>query len=253
MYRLPLLILTLLLAVNFSSSPAANTPEGLLLKAEDLYQQQQFEKALETYHQVLETNAPKGPIYYNLGNVYYQLSKLGQAVRYYEKAHRLMPGDTRITRNLAVARQQVKEPIPQRPLPFWQRWWQAAIDLLGASGLFLLGVLAYLPAVGLTGYRVWSGGSLEMLRHLRNFLLGAALLGCSAGLTASWQQANSSQAVIIAPDTQLYQDPSTSSTAIRSVAEGITVEVLEDLSEWQQVQLPNGAVGWISKNQTGGI
>jgi len=66
-----------------------------------------FEKALElylTYYNDLKSqNKMNGMLCYNIGNCYFNLKQIGQAVYYYKSGLKVLPGNEMITENLTIA------------------------------------------------------------------------------------------------------------------------------------------------------
>lgn len=244
----------LLLTGAALASARSSADDDLLNEGARLYQEQQFEAALDIYREALSTDATSGPLLYNVGNAYFRTGQIGEAIRYYEKAARKIPDHPKVQHNLHIARQNIDQPIPSIPPPFWQRWWHQLVRLLGARGLFLVGLGAYIPAVGLIGYRIWRGHRLSRLWKLTTvFLLTVSAAGIGSGLFASWQKSTHERAVVISPEAVLYGDPAANSTVTRSIPEGTVVYVNEELPEWQHIRLPNGAAGWVEATRLGDI
>ena len=67
-------------------------------KADSAYLQDNYTEAEKLYNQIIATEGSSADIYYNLGNTYYRLGKLGRAILNYERALRLDPAheDARI-------------------------------------------------------------------------------------------------------------------------------------------------------------
>jgi len=105
-----------------------------------LYQQGQYEQAVEKYQLVLQAGFESGELYFNLGNVYYKLNQLGLARLYYERAAILLKNDEALTDNLALLNQRLIDKIPVPPQFFLLNWWDALL------GIFNIHLLTWLTA-----------------------------------------------------------------------------------------------------------
>ena len=101
----------------------AQTPQILFDKANSLYQQQEFDKAIEFYQEILSQGYESAEIHYNLGNCYYRLNNLGRAILSYEKALLLEPNDSDIQYNLDLANLRVIDRVSLPPRFFLFEWW----------------------------------------------------------------------------------------------------------------------------------
>ena len=141
--------LFLLLGSLVLQGGAAAQPDRLdrsFERATAAYRQGQYARAVERYRGILDSGYASGALYYNLGNAYVRLDRLGPAIRYYEKARRLWPDDPRLRHNLEQARRRAgvyPERLGQGPP-------QTLADLVrGGSPLALFGVGGLLFGVGL--------------------------------------------------------------------------------------------------------
>lgn len=88
------------------------------------YKQGQYARAADVYREILDTGHTNVALYYNLGNAYVRLDRLGQAIRYYEKARALRPNAPRLQHNLEQARRQAgvyPGRLPRAASPHWSR------------------------------------------------------------------------------------------------------------------------------------
>ena len=86
-------------------SQSQSTLEASYRSADALYQDGQYQQAVEKYEQIA-SSIQNGAVYYNLGNAYFRLGNRGKAILNYERAKRLMPRDKDTNFNLKVAKTQ---------------------------------------------------------------------------------------------------------------------------------------------------
>ncbi|MBT8264093.1 MAG: tetratricopeptide repeat protein, partial [Muriicola sp.] len=98
--------------ISFLTSAQNN---ALFENATTAYNKGNYEAAIQNYLEILENGEHSAILYYNLGNAYYKLNKIGPSIYYYEKALLLDPNDTEIKQNLAFAQNMTIDAI--EPLP----------------------------------------------------------------------------------------------------------------------------------------
>ena len=65
--------------------------DSLFLEANKLYQQGQYEPALERYNAVILSGSESADLYYNMGNAAFRANSIGHSILYYEKALKIEP------------------------------------------------------------------------------------------------------------------------------------------------------------------
>ena len=102
----------LLLCINISF---AASEQDLISQGDHFYQIGNFAQASQFYQQVVSGGYESPTLYYNLGNSYYRLGKIGYAILNYERAQKLAPGDEDIAHNLALANSRIVDKIDNIP------------------------------------------------------------------------------------------------------------------------------------------
>lgn len=94
----------------------ANTEKAdvFFKEANLLYQKGEFQAAADLYQQIESLNLESAELYYNLGNCFYKMNQLPQAIYNYEKALKRKPADEKIRNNLEVAYAKTIDAIPQK-------------------------------------------------------------------------------------------------------------------------------------------
>src|SRR5881409_2673820 len=93
------LALSLLLRV----AGVPQSPAGMFAEANRLYQNGDFSGAEILYKRLIEAHIDSGVLYYNLGNACFKQKRLGEAIYYWEKAQRKLPGEGDVEENLEPA------------------------------------------------------------------------------------------------------------------------------------------------------
>ena len=208
-----------------------------------LFREGAHKEAVTSYRNALDAGYANGALYYNMGNAYFRLDEIGQAIRFYEKARRYAPESKELAHNLALARNQATDRFSQLPAPFWRPAWNRLVRALSPTGVFLIGLLCYGLAAGALALRI---------RRVRSPWLGRmtraggvlAILFLTSGFVASYEKTYTARAVMLADATNLTDRPDGSATEL-TLHEGAVVEILKVRAEWSEIRLPNGVQGWV--------
>ncbi len=68
--------------------------EELAIEGNRLYQESDFEGALAAYLRVYDSGFEAGDLNYNIGNAYFKTGDVARSILFYERAAKLMPGDS---------------------------------------------------------------------------------------------------------------------------------------------------------------
>ena len=219
--------------------------EGLFLQGNRLYEAGDYRKALESYAGIAAMGYESGPLYFNMGNCYYKLGEVGQAILHYERAARLIPGDEDLEINLSLARLKVVDQIPELPrfrllvllerLVFyfprnalWILMWSSYAVLASAWILKLL----WHRARRFSGKIIWAGALLVILSSL-----------CLAGQIR--RERESSEAIILAQEARAVSAPGEEGIQVFTLHEGTKVRIQEVSGSWVEALLADGNVGWL--------
>ena len=220
-------------------------------EADSAYVDGNYQKAIAQYSQLLE-QGQSAEIYYNLGNAYYRLDEITQAILAYERALRLSPGDADIRFNLQMARSKTIDKIVPQSEFFAVTWYRSLINQLSADGWAYASLLALALAIVLA--LIYLFASPVWLRKLGFF---GGLLSLVVFLMANlfaWQQKQTlthrGEAIIIQSAVPVKSTPAANGTDLFILHEGTKVAVTDDTMEgWKEIRVPDGNQGWIETAQ----
>lgn len=220
-----------------------------LTQANQAYQSKNFQQAIEQYEVLLRQDYHSKVIYYNLGNSYYRVDKLGLAILNYERALLLDPTDADTKHNLQVARNHLQDKIEPLPEFFLSKWWNQLRSQFSPNGWSVLSLS--LLWLGIAGLSLWLLGKVRMYKKW-GFILGLGLLLLSLigfALANSRKQAiqRSDRAVILQSEILLQSAPDSKSQVVLPLHEGTTIRFLDKIGDWYKVGLENGEQGWLPK------
>lgn len=215
-------------------------------KANALYRQNQFEQAITLYEKIIVQGHTTTEVYYNLGNCFYKRNNTGKAILYYERAQKLSPDDEDIIHNLKLAQLKTVDkltPVPQLAIT---ATWNKFVSLNSSSGW---GVMA-LCLVWLAFFVFAAYLFVAQKKFILAFGVLLLLLSVVSGSLAFSQRSseqNSHDAILLASNATVKSAPDSQATDLFNIHEGIKLQVMDEMGEWQKVRLADGKTGWIEK------
>ena len=241
-------IIALILLLPFSAEARRTQAGPLWEQANEFYAQAMYDSAAFLYEDLLEEGFAGFDLEYNLGNAYFKLGELGQAILHYERAQEYDSRNKDLVHNLELAylRQPDREitPLPEN---VFQRIWKSMVGVFSASkwgfltiAFFWLGVLG----MGLFWFSVdLSYRKLGWFAAITAFVIGAL------SLLLGWGQHNlelsDRHAIIMEPSAVIKSAPSESATNLYILREGFKLRITDETTSWTEVTLADGNVGWI--------
>jgi tetratricopeptide (TPR) repeat protein len=238
------IVLLLLLA---DLCPAAESPVAVFSAGNAHYQSGDFAAAERCYRQLMDRGIDNGVVYYNLGNACFKQKKLGEAIYYWEKARRILPGDAEVRENLQLASLLVVDRIdvPEDPLPIRLTW----------NAVHFFTIAQESRTVLILFFAVNLFFSLYFLTRKRRLAFWAATAGLAVALllllvagSLAWkiyQEGHDREGVIIEQKVDIRSGPGMENITVVTVHEGVMVHVRAESNGWYQIILPNGWTGWI--------
>lgn len=221
--------------------------DSLFLLANKLYQQGNYEPALETYHTIILNGFESADLYYNMGNAAFRSNSIGHAILYYEKALKLNPADEDAMHNLDFVSRYRADSFEGVPELFLRTWIRGFVKLLPEKTWSLLAMVFFL--VILAGLLVYLF-SRQLVVKKSGFVTGLVSLFLfvvtfSSAVSRYREIINPDTGIILSPSVTVRSSPSESGTELFILHEGTKVEVNEKVSGWQNIKVIDGREGWI--------
>lgn len=224
------------------SKDLRNTVTLEFSKANEQYKRGEFAQAAETYEAILGRGVASGAVYFNLGNSYYKIGKLGKALVNYERAQRLLPRDADVHFNQRYAHQKIAGTTPPLSMNFIDRLLLGHINFYSVNEMtaiiFIL-LIAWGGIFNLAFHFQWNRQSRFILLLIILFLVTIF----SAGLIAKIAQ-DTDQAIVIQKAPANFE-PRPESTIHYQMPEGVKVKVLKIENGWAKIQRGDGKLGWV--------
>ena len=224
-------IVATVMAILFVGVTAPSAMSGSGLRAE-----LPISAEIRTQVHQLETHPDHPIILYNIGTLYLQDNRLGEAVWFLERARHRSPRDPDIRKNLDAARHQVNRGGDYPSI---------GQDLMETLRLFSVGevLVAWLLVTLILGITTmaWMYDKLGS-RRLKLAVMIWVGMSIPTGLLV-WDSVCPRAIVIRA--TMLRVSPSSQSPAIMPIAEGIQLNMGTSFNRWTKVTLNSGTIGWV--------
>lgn len=237
------------------SASLSAAPASLEAQAEKLYAEGMYHEALQAY-QKLSKQGESAELFYNLGNCYFRLDSIPQALLWFERAYLLSPGDSDIRYNLQFARSRTIDKIVPEEEIFFVRWFRSLRNTFSAEGWTITGIVFFVLCLSaLCMFFFLSSIALRKVGFYGAIVLFVLVL--LSNLFA-WQQQDRlyhhDRAIVFANSVSGKGSPNQAGKELFLLHEGTAVTIIDNsVRNWLQVRLPDGREGWIPSNSVEGI
>ncbi len=262
MKKIILLTLSVCSFFVFSLNCFALETKELLVTADTSFEKGAYQEAVRYYTEVLSSGVINGHLYYNLGNAYYRLGEIGQAISAYRRALLLLPKDPDVKANLALARKQVIDKLSG----------EEKEDISVTLVNYILFLNSYLSKEKLTclflSFYSISFLLLGMSRYFRKQLLQTiSVVGFIISIFLSLPAFFSTQrvdgrwafspfsfgrkeniVVVTTKEAHAYASNAEKTQVVFVLHDGAEVQLGEVRDGWVEAHLPNGRKGWLKRD-----
>ena len=236
-----------LLFVTASAFPSVEQVN--LVKANKAYSAGSYSMAADLYQKIVDAGYASPELFYNMGNAYFKMNDYARAILWFERAKRLDPGNEDISFNLNVANTKISDKIEPLPELFYRRWFNSLVQLFSTDAWALVFICTFISA--LMGLVLYMASRVMVLRKI-GFWSALVLFSLSVfTLTLAWVgydvAKSTSEAIVFAPTITVKSSPDDKSTDLFVLHEGAKVKLLDNISDWYEIRIANGSVGWLPK------
>ncbi len=210
------------------------------------YENEQYETAASTYEQ-LENDYSHEYLYLNLGNSYYRMGELGNAVWAYEKAYSIAPRDQDIIYNLNFVRSQVRDRIIPPDNFFIFSLYTAFLDKTTILDISVLGGLLFI-IISI----IYLMNSYLLIPEKLNSIINSTLILTLVFLIwvsvdKYWKFTDINEAIVISTSVDVRSAPiQRGENVVFRVHEGTKAQITAVESGWYEIILLDGKKGWLS-------
>ena len=219
--------------------------------ADSAFVQEHYQQAIKDYEALLKQGV-SAELYYNLGNAYYRMDNMTQAVLNYERALLLSPGDKDIRFNLQMARSKTIDKITPESEMFFVTWYRSLVNLQSVDAWARLALIALVAAIVLALLYLFVDAL--WLRKVGFFGGILFVLVFLVSNLFAWQQKRGldhrTGAIIIQSAVNVKSTPSKNGTELFILHEGTKVVITDaSMKEWRQVRTADGKEGWLETKE----
>ena len=242
-------ILAILIGFSFLSVKA-QSPDSLMIIANNAYNQGLYDSAINVYNTILQQKKESPELYYNLGNAWFKKGETPHAILYYEKAKKLAPNDEDVNYNLGIANSMIVDKIEKVPRLFYERWWDYFYNLLDADSWAVIFLISWTILIFFIGvFFLTSSRSIKKLSFFLGILfIVITLTSYSLASQKHKHLISHNEAIVFTPTITVKSSPTQTSVDLFVIHEGTKVKILDSVDNWVKIKMSNGSIGWIPKN-----
>ena len=249
-YLSKIILILFFILILFPQALSANEIDDQMQKAGEFYRNGEFDKAISTYEELINEGYEGTALFYNLGNSYFRLGKVGYAILNYERALKVSPSDEDVKHNLTFAYLNTSDRIEPLPKFFLFEWWESILSSFSVNGwsyftyavylFFLILITSYFFARSVFQQKIILFSSLGFTIIL--------ILSVSMLIVKINREETHIDGIIVEQSVTVKTSPDFKSTDAFLIHEGLKVKLEDNLEEWIKIRLADGKVGWVEKN-----
>ncbi len=219
-------------------------------RADSLYTSGNFEEAANVYNEVLANGLESADLYYNLGNAYYKQGKIANAILNYERALKLKPFDKDYQYNLELTQQYTVDKVDVVDEFFMVKGLKAFRQKLTSDSWAKLSMTLF--SVFVLCMLIFSFTGKISLKRISFYLGMLVLLGVFISVWAAAAEKRDistvEEAIVFSPSVTIKGSPDDSGTDLFILHEGAKVTLKDSVGEWRRIEMQDGNVGWLQKD-----
>jgi tetratricopeptide (TPR) repeat protein len=209
-----------------------------------------YKEALQSWTDLYNTGYRSANLCYNLGNVYFKLNNIPQAILFYERAYLLKPADEDINYNLQIAKTLIVDRFQEIPELFFVKWYNFISLFLSSNFWARISITSFLLSLLFLSLYIYSS---KYRPKVIGFWFAISLFILTVGSFVfsarnKYLVYDSHTAIITIPMISGKSSPDSSGTDLFVLHEGTKVSVEDEVGEWLEIKLSDGNKGWVPQN-----
>ncbi|MCU0499149.1 MAG: SH3 domain-containing protein [Anaerolineae bacterium] len=238
----------LMLMMVFGLMCGLTAQDSLSDQARQAYEAQNFAMAARLYEALIAQGQTNAENYFNLGNTYFELNDLGRALLNYQRAHRLMPRDAELSRNMALIR-ALRVDVQSEEGALIDTFAAFTSGVMTTDELVLIVILLWSVFCGVLV--VWQLRPIHPYRTIALTVTGLLVIGAMLLIGRVYVERYRPQAVVIAFIAQAHSGPGASYPPLFTLYSGAELRAIGHESNWLRIILPDGRQGWMLRQDLG--
>ena len=218
-------------------------------EANNFFIKENYKESIEIYELIIESGLENSAVFYNLGNSYYRLKDIGQAIWAYRNANRLSPRDKDIAHNLKIAEANKIDRINSPPLFIIHDFYRKLKSSITIFELVLLGGILFFILSLIWIKRSFSEKKNGLSKNIFQILLALIIIVHVFIMDMIFEMKQISNEAIIIEKIEAQSGPFFGDNKVLfQINKGSVVEVLEEKNNWSEIILIDGKKGWVLSN-----
>ena len=241
---------TLLILLYATGAIAQESGKGKFNQGVTYFTAGSYNEALQAWTELYKTGNRSAGLCYNIGNAYFKLNNIPQAILFYERAYLIKPADEDINYNLQVARTLIVDRFQEIPELFFVKWYNFVSLFISSNSWAKISIITFILSLLFLSLYIYS----PKYRHkVLGFWFAISLFVVSmVSLTFSIRNKSlvydSHKAIITTSIVSGKSSPDTSGTDLFVLHEGTKVSIVDGIGEWLEIRLSDGNKGWVPVN-----
>lgn len=232
-----ILFLNIFLCLNLHAN------DSLFTIANQDYANQDYSLAIDKYQNILSSEIESSELYYNLGNSYYRINEIHQAIYNYEKSLKLNPNFTEAKENLELCNLLLIDKIDKMPELFYKTYYKKLKKLFPkkwwkTTSLILIWSFIIIYLIKIITNRNFN--------FLQNIVLVFSLLFFVIYQDISNDSLENKEAIIFSQVIDIMSAPSEKANKLFTLHIGTKVKIKDQIENWVNISLDNGNKGWVA-------
>jgi len=226
---------------------SSQTAEDIFARANEQYRAGRFNEAVQSYEEVATQGWVSPSVFYNLGNAYYRMGRVGPAMLAYERALKLDPSDEDARHNLRLLSLRTIdriEPLPELFIVEWIREFGTVVSPTSMNAVFAASWVVLFLSLGAL-YLTSSATFMRVFRIVVLAAFGVVVLSGASLLLYRWADTSEHTAIVMEQTVTVKSSPDNESVDAFVIHEGLKVRITDAVGEWVRIALPDGKVGWV--------
>ena len=222
--------------------------------AAESYRKGEYAKSIELYERIvaqsLSDNRESAEIYYNLGNAYFRNDDIAKAILNYERALLLKPGDSDIRHNLRFARTRIEDRIDTAGNLFFVNLFNTLQNRFTSNTWGAVGIISFLLLLTCIGVFLFTNSVLikKVVFYTGIVLLCVSLVSNVFAFRQKNRILRRDGGIIMSASASIMTSPDMNSKELFRLHKGTKVKLNRTDGNWYEIEIPNGSVGWTSKD-----
>jgi tetratricopeptide (TPR) repeat protein len=209
-----------------------------------------YKEALDAWIDLYNTGYKSSDLCYNIGNAYFKLNNIPNAILFYERGYLLSPADEDINYNLQIARTLIVDRFKEIPELFFVRWYNIVSLVLSSNNWAKISVISFILALVLLSLYIYSSKYRQKVVGFwfAVFFFITTVSSLAFAIRNKSLVYGSNKAIITSPLVSGKSSPDDSGTDLFALHEGTKVSIEDKVGGWFEIRLSDGNKGWVPSN-----